>query len=145
MIIKWHFCSGAWGARPWHPQRSAPPPPSAGALRRAVAPRLERRRHGVAASGCYRGKASGQAVWVWEGTRTSCTVDFRNAKGQTRNVKATFAWQRLKLFPSRCIGSGFGYEGDALHLQDPAVPVSMAFPCTPTPRFQRIGVTSWNG
>src|SRR6266852_3686912 len=28
--------------------------------------------------------------------------------------------------------------------RDPAVPVSTGFRCTPTPRFQRIGVTSWS-
>ena len=44
----------------------------------------------------------------------------------------------------RQIGSGFGYEGASPALTDPAVPVSTGFRCTTTPRFPRIGVTSWS-
>jgi Transposase zinc-binding domain/Putative transposase len=44
----------------------------------------------------------------------------------------------------RRIGSGFGYEGERPALKGPPVPVSTAFPCTPTQRFRRIGVISWS-
>jgi hypothetical protein len=32
----------------------------------------------------------------------------------------------------------------SLNSKDPVVPVSTAFPCTPTPRFRRIGAISWS-
>jgi len=42
----------------------------------------------------------------------------------------------------RRIGAGFGSEGEAPTLTGPAVPASMAFRCTPTPRSPRTGAIS---
>jgi hypothetical protein len=44
----------------------------------------------------------------------------------------------------RRIGAGFGYEDENPTLTGPAVPVSTGFRCTPTPRSQPIGGTSWS-
>jgi hypothetical protein len=47
---------------------------------------------------------------------------------------------------STCDGlaRALGMKGNAPPSRVPAVPVSMGFRCTPTPRFRRLGVTSWS-
>jgi hypothetical protein len=46
----------------------------------------------------------------------------------------------------RCAASAraLAMQENGRHSRDLAVPVCTAFPCTPTPRFRRIGVVSWS-
>jgi hypothetical protein len=78
------------------------------------------------------------------------------ARSMAASVRQRIAFGERAGEKVRRIGSGFGYEraallpsahavaeeANGLNSKAPVVPVSMAFPCMPTPIFRRIGVIS---
>ena len=70
-------------------------------------------------------------------------INRRREQGVARSGNASLLGSGLER-KYAVLAQGLAMKANGLSSQDPVVPVAMAVPYMPTPRFRRIGVISWS-